>query len=128
MQVILVMIGGFFGAIARFSVGEWFHSADVFPFATLFVNLVGCFLLGWFLTFMKQRKKIWPRLTLFIGTGFIGSFTTFSTFSVETIQLFENDHVLLGAFYVIASIIFGLLLAFIGSKIAIPQKKEGDIV
>ena len=87
MNLLFVMIGGFFGAISRFALGEWIHTSNGFPLGTLFINLIGCFFLGWFLTFVSQKKKIRPELTLLIGTGFVGSFTTFSTFSVETLNL-----------------------------------------
>lgn len=130
MQIILVMLGGFFGAISRYRMGEWISvdSVRFFPFGTLLVNLLGCFLLGWLLTFMKQRKIARPWVTLFFGTGFIGSFTTFSTFSVETIQLVEKGQVFHGALYVLSSIFLGLLFVFLGSKLATPSKKEGDIL
>ena len=90
MNVLFVMIGGFFGAISRFALGEWIHTSNGFPLGTLFINLIGCFFLGWFLTFVSQKKKIRPELTLLIGTGFVGSFTTFSTFSVETLTLLQQ--------------------------------------
>lgn len=126
MQIFLVMIGGFIGAISRFGVGEWFNPNPGFPYGTLLVNLIGCFFLGWLLTFMNRRNKKRPYVTLLIGTGFIGSFTTFSTFSVETIQLFENGQVFTGLLYVVSSIFVGLLLSFLGSKLAFIHKKEGE--
>ncbi|HHW38593.1 MAG TPA: fluoride efflux transporter CrcB [Bacillales bacterium] len=118
MQILLVMIGGFIGAIGRFGVGEWLNPNHGFPFGTLFVNLIGCFLLGWLLTYMGHRIKKQPYITLFLGTGVIGSFTTFSTFSVETIQLFDQGLVFLSLLYVLISIFFGLLLVYMGSKFA----------
>lgn len=118
MRILLVMIGGFIGAIGRFGVGEWFNTDQGFPFGTLLVNLIGCFLLGWLLTFIGRQSKKKPYITLFLGTGVIGSFTTVSTFSVETVQLFEKGLVVLGLFYVLISIFFGLLLAYFGSKLA----------
>ena len=68
MNVLFVMIGGFFGAISRFALGEWIHTSNGFPLGTLFINLIGCFFLGWFLTFVRIKKKIRPELTLLIGT------------------------------------------------------------
>lgn len=124
MNIWFVMIGGFFGAISRSCLGEWIQTDGGFPFATLLVNLIGCFLLGWLLTFMGQRKNVSPGITLFFGTGFIGSFTTFSTFSVETIQLFQNGLVFFALLYILISICLGLCLTFIGYKIALSSKKE----
>lgn len=126
MQILLVMIGGFFGAISRFGMRVLVAAGNGFPFGTLVVNLIGCFLLGWLLTFMNQRSKKRPYINLLFGTGFIGSFTTFSTFSVETNQLFENGLVVLGLLYVVISIFIGLLLSFLGSKVALLHKKEGE--
>jgi CrcB protein len=128
MKILLVMVGGFLGAICRYGVGELVVAEQGFPFGTLLVNLIGCFLLGWLLTFMAQRNKKRPYITLFFGTGFTGSFTTFSTFSVETIQLFEKGQVFLAVMYVLFSLLIGLLLVFLGSKLALVAKKEGETV
>jgi len=126
MKLLFVMIGGFLGSISRYAVGEWIHTNNGFPLGTLLINLIGCLCLGWFLTFVSRSKKISLEMTSMIGTGFIGSFTTFSTFSVETIQLVQNGLVFLAVMYVLSSIVFGLLLAYIGCKIALGYQKEGD--
>jgi fluoride exporter len=126
MKLFSVMFGGFIGAITRYSIGERINIENEFPLGTLLINLLGCFLLGWFLTFITIRKNISPQLTLFIGTGFIGSFTTFSTFSVETILLFQNGLMVYGALYVLISMIFGILLAHLGFKLALTNRKKGE--
>lgn len=128
MNILLVMVGGFFGAVVRFKLGEWIQTENGFPFGTFLINLIGCFLLGWFLTFMNQRENSKPQLNLLIGTGFIGAFTTFSTFSVETIHLFQEGHIFLGMLYIGGSLGFGLALAYIGSMCAISNKKESGTV
>lgn len=126
MKLFSVMFGGFIGAITRYSIGESINIENEFPLVTLLINLLGCFLLGWFLTFISIRKNISPQFTLFFGTGFIGSFTTFSTFSVETILLFQNGHIVFGALYVLISMILGILLAHLGFKIALISRKKGE--
>jgi fluoride exporter len=126
MKLLFVMIGGFLGSISRYAVGEWIHTNNGFPLGTLLINLIGCFCLGWFLTYVRQSKKISLEMTSMIGTGFIGSFTTFSTFSVETIQLVQNGLIFLAVMYVLSSIIFGLLLAYIGCRMVLGYQKEGD--
>lgn len=127
MKIFIVMIGGFFGALSRYVLGEWFHSSsNGFPTGTLMINLIGCLFLGWFLTFVSKRQRIKPELSLFIGTGFVGSFTTFSTFSVETVQLFQNSYIIQAVFYVFTSIILGLLMTYIGWKLALSNEKEGE--
>jgi len=129
MKLTLVMIGGFFGSICRFILGEWLHITNGFPLGTFLINLAGCFILGWFLTFMSQKRKIRPAFTLLIGTGFVGSFTTFSTFSVETLNLFQQGLMLMGIFYVLASIVLGVTLVFLGHKLACSKKKKpGDVI
>jgi fluoride exporter len=126
LKLISVMLGGFLGAIIRFRIGEWIQTDNGFPMGTLLINLLGCFLLGWFLTFITIRKNINPQLTLFIGTGSIGSFTTFSTFSVETILLIRNGHMVYSALYVLISITFGVLLAYLGLKLAFYNREKGE--
>lgn len=128
MNILLVMVGGFFGAIVRFKLGEWIQTENGFPLGTFLINLIGCFLLGWFLTFMSRRENSKPQLNLLIGTGFTGAFTTFSTFSVETIHLFQDGHILLGMLYTVSSIGFGLVLAYLGSICAVTNKKESGTV
>ncbi|WP_307311362.1 fluoride efflux transporter CrcB [Neobacillus driksii] len=120
------MLGGFLGAITRYAIGEWIHTDHGFPLGTLLINLIGCFFLGWFLTYITLKRYIKPEVTLLIGTGFTGSFTTFSTFSVETILLFRNGLIGYGSLYVLFSIIFGLLLAYLGLKLALYNEKKGE--
>ena len=124
INILLVMIGGFFGAICRFALGEWIHTNNGFPFGTFIINLIGCFILGWFLTYVSQNKRIRPEFTLIIGTGFIGSFTTFSTFSVETLNLFQNGLIFTAILYVLASTVLGIGLAYAGHNLAIARKRE----
>jgi CrcB protein len=128
MSLLFVMIGGFSGSICRFAIGEWIHTQNGFPLATLLINLTGSFILGWYLTFVSRRKKIRPEFTLLFGTGFIGSFTTFSTFSVETIQLFQKGHFFIALLYVLSTTILGLLLAYLGCKLAILNRNKGETV
>ncbi|MCM3668714.1 fluoride efflux transporter CrcB [Mesobacillus maritimus] len=117
MNILFIMLGGFFGAISRFQLGEWLHTDQGFPLGTLAVNLLGCLILGWFTAF-AQRKGLRAESSLLIGTGFLGSFTTFSTFSVETMNLVVTGEMLLAITYVLVSIGAGLLLAFAGFKFA----------
>ncbi|TRM10966.1 fluoride efflux transporter CrcB [Lentibacillus cibarius] len=125
MQLFFVMAGGFLGAVVRFALGEWIGSAD-FPLATMLANLSGCLFLGWFMTFSSWQEGRWREVSLFIGTGFTGSFTTFSTFSLDMIQLIRDGDIWQGAFYSSMSIVGGLLLAYIGYKLANVQFKRGE--
>ncbi|MCU9601364.1 fluoride efflux transporter CrcB [Pallidibacillus thermolactis] len=124
MKLLFVMIGGFFGAICRFALSEWIHTNNEFPLATLLINVSGCFLLGWFLTFVSQLRKIRPEFTLLVGTGFIGSFTTFSTFSMETLSLIQSGFIFMAFFYVLTSTVLGILLAYAGYHFAIAKREK----
>lgn len=118
MNVVSVGIGGFFGAILRYIIGEWIHTENGFPLGTLIINLAGCFFLAWFFTITAKRWNINPKLRLGIGTGFVGAFTTFSTFSIETLNLIVHHQMIFAFTYVLLSIIGGIGLAFAGAKLA----------
>lgn len=117
MKIFIVLIGGFFGSICRYMVSGWFPSHSGFPIATMLINIVGCFLLGWLLTTLKSNKNKHLFISLLFGTGFISSFTTFSTFTIETIQLLEDQLYIFAIVYVCASILLGILAAYIGYKL-----------
>ena len=90
---IIVGIAGILGALSRYYLGLTIHEFwhHTFPLATLLINLVGCFLLAWLTTYIAKLNILPSDVITGIGTGFIGSFTTFSTFSVETIQLINHS-------------------------------------
>lgn len=88
-RCLVVGAGGFLGAIARYAIGVWietFWRRD-FPLATFLVNVTGCFILGLFLTLATERMSITPLMRLLVATGFVGAYTTFSTFEYETQRL-----------------------------------------
>lgn len=126
MNIFIVMVGGFLGAVCRYALGQWIPTYGGFPVNTLLINLSGCIFLGWLFTFISQRKKVSPQLSLFLGTGFTGSFTTFSTFSVETIHLFQNDALIAASLYIVISVFVGLFFVYIGYRVALVRGKEGD--
>ena len=108
-------IAGSLGAILRYIVGIVLYDESViFPFATLAVNLIGSFLLAWFTTSLVRRFSIPQYYKTAIGTGFIGSFTTFSAFSVETVTLVKNYDLILALIYVAVSFFGGLVMSRIG--------------
>lgn len=113
-NIALVAIGGFFGAMSRFGLSNWIKGRypSTFPLATFIVNLVGSFLLG--LIFGANLENTWR---LLLGTGFMGAFTTFSTFKLESIQLHANRNWKVLTLYLGFSYTLGILLAFIGIKL-----------
>lgn len=107
------------GAICRFLISQHFIVAQsVFPFSTLLINLLGCFILGFFFTFTLDYLTINPAIRTGFGTGFIGAFTTFSTFSVETIQLLQMGFLLQSVLYLLLSLLGCTLLSAFGTYLA----------
>lgn len=86
-NLILVALGGAIGAVARYCVNIFCNEllGDRFPWGTLVVNVVGCFLMGWLFHAATVSAAISDAARLMIGTGFLGALTTFSTFSMQTI-------------------------------------------
>ncbi|KAA6470363.1 fluoride efflux transporter CrcB [Bacillus cereus] len=119
MVYIIVGIAGILGALSRYYLGLnidafWNHT---FPLATLLINLIGCFVLSWITTYISRLNIFPPEIVTGIGTGFVGSFTTFSTFSVETVKLINHSEGILVILYVCFSMLGGLLMSGIGYKL-----------
>lgn len=119
MLYIYVGLAGAFGALLRYEIGVGVHNfyGGTFPFETLAVNLVGSFLLGWFTHYLFRTGKFSPMVVTAVGTGFIGSFTTFSTFSVETIVMLESGNLIGALSYVILSMLLGLFSSWLGYRL-----------
>ena len=116
MKVVLVGIAGAAGALARYGVSIAIGGRS-FPWSTLGINITGSFLLGFLLAFGIERG--WSETTTVpLAVGFLGAYTTFSTFSYETFTLARTDRALLAAIYVAVSVIGGVFAAFAGYTIA----------
>jgi CrcB protein len=114
MEYVFIGIGGIFGSISRYLFGRYItsKSGTSFPKGTFIINLSGAFLLGMLVSFNVSKN-----LYLLLGEGFLGAYTTFSTFIYESINLInENDKINL-AIYILCSIIFGVLLFITGNRI-----------
>ncbi|MCX7985243.1 MAG: fluoride efflux transporter CrcB [Bacteroidetes bacterium] len=115
----LVFLGGGIGAVLRY----WLSGAiprywgSSFPYGILTVNILGCFLIGIVMTVFENRFLINPSLRMFIAIGIIGGFTTFSTFSYETLAMLHDSEFLKAGLYVTSSVLFGLGATYIGSII-----------
>jgi len=92
MQFLVIMLGGGLGAVARFVVSTRVNDkfAGDLPYGTLVVNVIGSFLMGFLAMWLVEKLGLNPLLRLAIFVGFLGAFTTFSTFSMETLNLFEE--------------------------------------
>lgn len=106
LKCLYVGLGGFIGSIGRYLVGLAFFSiSSIFPFSTLLINFIGSFIIGIISEFSIKIAPVNPNLLLFLTVGICGGFTTFSTFSFETISLFEKSKILLGIGYVLISVV-----------------------
>jgi CrcB protein len=111
MEYILVGIGGILGSLSRFKLGKFVtkKSTIKFPLGTFIINITGAFLLG-ILTAMNSNKYIYDLL----GDGFLGAYTTFSTFMYEGFSLFQNNKRLNAIFYIFISLAIGIIGYFMG--------------
>ncbi len=113
LVTVMVGIGGVFGALARYGTAVLLNERDLLPWGTLAVNLAGCFLLALFLTVILGRLNSGSLFVLSVSTGFIGSFTTFSAISVESILLlYSFAH--LALLYLSLTLVLGYLCTWAG--------------
>jgi len=120
-KIFLIGFGGFFGAIFRYiisgSVQKWAKSI-YFPYGTLAVNLIGCFVIGFLSCLMETRGFFSAELRSLIFIGILGAFTTFSTFSYETMNLINNGENLLAVANMGIHLVLGLASVWIGHILA----------
>ncbi|ANL40727.1 MULTISPECIES: fluoride efflux transporter CrcB [Rhizobium] len=119
IQAFLVALGGAIGSVLRYYVGQWALRlmGPAFPWGTLAVNVVGCFVIGVFAELIARRFNASMELRLLLITGFLGGFTTFSAFSLDAISLFERGEAITGGIYIAASV--GLSMAAVISGLAV---------
>jgi CrcB protein len=114
-------LGGFVGAILRYLVSGWVQDRSgsiAFPYGTLSVNLIGCFIIG-FLTFLVETRSFFSVETRsFIFIGLLGSFTTFSTFGNETLVLIRSGRLDMAAFYTGVHLVVGVMMVWMGRLVA----------
>ncbi len=116
MRVLAVTVGGIIGALLRFWVGLLlFKPESVFPYQTLLINLIGSFILGWFVIHGVKKVKN-KNLVLALQTGVIGSFTTFSTFNAELLLLVKHELFSIALLYFIISAVAGIAAIYLGMK------------
>ncbi|MQF69528.1 fluoride efflux transporter CrcB [SAR202 cluster bacterium AD-804-J14_MRT_500m] len=95
--LLLVGLGGFSGAVLRYVIGRWvldFSVRSEFPYPTLFVNVIGCLLIGMLYGISEERNFLNDEVRGLLAVGFLGGFTTFSAFSIETLTLLRDGLVL----------------------------------
>ena len=118
-QILAVAIGGAVGALARHGVSTAVVEAfgPRFPLGTLIVNVAGSFAMGWLFALLTGRMDISPELRLLVTTGLLGAFTTFSTFSMETLVLLQAGRWVAGAANVLLSVALCLGAAWLGTLV-----------
>ncbi|HET8930820.1 MAG TPA: fluoride efflux transporter CrcB [Acidimicrobiales bacterium] len=110
-----IALGGAIGTTLRAALGELFPTpSPQFPATTLAVNLIGSFVLGVILVLLVERFGPAPRLRPFLATGILGGFTTFSTFTVESVQLVRHDRAGAAVIYVAVSLVGGVVASLVG--------------
>jgi len=116
----MIALGGALGALARYAVGGFVQSrmGAVFPYGTLVVNLTGCLLMGFVMTLIGDRVVVAPEFRFLVPIGFIGAYTTFSTFELETFRVIEDGAWLIGAANVAVSVFLGFLAIWLGTLAA----------
>ncbi|HVB33151.1 MAG TPA: fluoride efflux transporter CrcB [Patescibacteria group bacterium] len=120
MGIFLIVVFGAAGTLARYGLqGLVQHrTGSTFPSGTMAVNLLGCFLLGGVAQFSFHHLTFPPEWRIAITVGFFGAFTTFSSFSWETVRMFEDGAWSSAFFYLAVSIVGGLLAVILGMRLA----------
>lgn len=116
LQYLWIGLGGFIGANTRYLLQQWAANrwgAD-YPYGTLLINVSGSFVIGLFLTLATGRLALPPEMRLFVAVGFLGGYTTFSSFSYETLRLLEQGQWWPAALYFLGNTGLGMLGVFLG--------------
>ncbi len=119
-RFLLISLGAILGANARYLVSQWaaVRFGVNFPYGTLLVNVIGCFLIGLFYGLGESRITITPELRLFFAIGLLGGFTTFSTFGYETVALLRSGDLLLSLLNLLGSNLVGFVAVGLGLLLA----------
>jgi CrcB protein len=118
-QLLLVFFGGGLGSVTRFVLGKWISTLHQhhFPWGTLAANLGACLAVGFFIGLADHKQIISPASRIFWVVGFCGGFSTFSTFSVETINLMQQGFTISSFSYLLASVALCVAATFAGLQL-----------
>jgi CrcB protein len=119
-RYLMVMVGGATGSLMRYVLGTAIMSrtGGRFPFGTVVINITGSFLVGLLMTLLTERMSPNPNWRLLLVVGFLGGYTTFSSFEWETFGLMRDGARWLGLLNVIGSVVIGYLAVWLGSAVA----------
>lgn len=118
---IAISLGAITGALSRYYLTLWFvqRFGTGFPYGTFFINLSGCFAMGFFMTLALERViPVTPEVRLLVATGFLGSYTTFSTYGLDTITLLSNHRLIPAVLYWAGSTLMGIFSVQLGVVLA----------
>ena len=120
LNILAVGFGGFIGSVFRYFLGLFINSIfrqSAFPYGTLSANILGCLIIGILSGLVDHRIVLSTTTRFFLFTGVLGGFTTFSTFSLDALTLFQADSpggLLLAVLYVVIHVVFGLIAVYLG--------------
>ena len=119
-QLVAIMLGGACGAVSRYGVSQLAVQllGKGFPYGTLIVNVLGCLLMGFLSVYFLTKTSLDPMVRMAVLVGFLGSFTTFSTFSMDTLMLLESGAMAKGFLNIALSVCLSLLAVWLGMLIA----------
>lgn len=120
LNILAIFIGGGTGAVARYAAGLFclcFLKTNL-PVATFFVNIIGCFIIGFIYIFFMEKLNVHPAVKLALSAGFCGGLTTFSTFSLELFEMIRNSQFLHAVLYILFSVIIGIIAVCLGGYFA----------
>ncbi|MBD2292899.1 fluoride efflux transporter CrcB [Anabaena sphaerica FACHB-251] len=120
-QSLGISLGAIAGALSRYYLTLWFAQrlGINFPYGTFFINLSGCLAMGFFTTLAAEKVAIIsPELRLMLATGFLGAYTTFSTYGLESLALIRNGNLLTATSYWLGSAILGIICIQLGVFLA----------
>lgn len=118
---IAISLGAIAGALSRYYITLWFARAfgTSFPYGTFFINVTGCFVMGFFFTLARERvTTISPEVQLLVATGFLGAYTTFSTYGLDTINLLRDRNYFATGIYWAGSALLGIISVQLGVILA----------
>ena len=118
---IAISFGAVVGALSRYYITLWFASrlGTAFPYATFFINITGCLAMGFFITLASERVVMIPlEVRLMVTTGFLGAYTTFSTYGLETNALWRDRSYSVATLYWAGSAILGVIAVQLGVILA----------
>src|SRR3984885_9917401 len=119
-KYLLIAIGGALGSVTRYLVGSTVvnRMGTRFPYGTFVINITACLVIGFFLAAVGQRTEVNPAWRFLIPIGFVGAYSTFSTFEWETFVHLQTGDFLIAALYVSLSVLLGLLAVWLGVVLA----------